>query len=109
MVLSGGLVAWLGIATGLCLSSAPASCPQMCQKQCRDENGFKCHLTSEGHKRQMEIFGQNPKRIIEGCAAGAAGLLRRRPGPRLCRPSRACQPVEPCPTPGPPVQVQRGV
>ncbi len=39
---------------------------QMCQKQCRDENGFKCHLTSEGHKRQMEIFGQNPERIVEG-------------------------------------------
>ena len=38
----------------------------MCQKQCRDENGFKCHLTSEGHKRQMDIFGHNPKRIIEG-------------------------------------------
>lgn len=39
---------------------------QMCQKQCRDENGFKCHLSSEGHKRQMEIFGQNPERIVEG-------------------------------------------
>ncbi len=38
----------------------------MCQKQCRDENGFKCHLSSEGHKRQMEIFGQNPERIVEG-------------------------------------------
>ncbi|GAB4819464.1 hypothetical protein N2152v2_006510 [Parachlorella kessleri] len=39
---------------------------QMCQKQCRDENGFKCHLTSESHKRQMEIFGQNPMRVVEG-------------------------------------------
>ncbi|EFN55929.1 hypothetical protein CHLNCDRAFT_22710 [Chlorella variabilis] len=39
---------------------------QMCEKQCRDENGFKCHLSSEGHKRQMEIFGQNPHRIVEG-------------------------------------------
>ena len=35
---------------------------QMCQKQCRDENGFKCHLTSEGHKRQMIVFGQAPTR-----------------------------------------------
>ena len=35
---------------------------QMCQKQCRDENGFKCHLTSEGHKRQMMVFGQSPTR-----------------------------------------------
>ena len=38
----------------------------MCQKQCRDENGFKCHLSSEGHKRQMDVFGQNPGRVIEG-------------------------------------------
>lgn len=39
---------------------------QMCQKQCRDENGFKCHLTSDSHRRQMELFGQNPHRIVEG-------------------------------------------
>ncbi|CAL0307421.1 unnamed protein product [Lupinus luteus] len=39
---------------------------QMCQKQCRDENGFKCHCMSEGHQRQMQIFGQNPHRIVEG-------------------------------------------
>ena len=35
---------------------------QMCQKQCRDENGFKCHLTSESHKRQMQVFGEAPER-----------------------------------------------
>ncbi|KAF5186771.1 DNA/RNA-binding protein KIN17 [Thalictrum thalictroides] len=39
---------------------------QMCQKQCRDENGFKCHCMSEGHQRQMEVFGQNPHRIVDG-------------------------------------------
>ncbi|EFJ48020.1 splicing factor-like protein [Volvox carteri f. nagariensis] len=39
---------------------------QLCQKQCRDENGFKCHQTSEGHKRQMELFGMNPHRVVEG-------------------------------------------
>lgn len=39
---------------------------QMCQKQCRDENGFKCHCMSESHQRQMQIFGQNPTRIVEG-------------------------------------------
>lgn len=39
---------------------------QMCQKQCRDENGFKCHLTSDSHRRQMEIFGQNPDRVMDG-------------------------------------------
>ncbi|KAG6734800.1 hypothetical protein I3842_01G288000 [Carya illinoinensis] len=39
---------------------------QMCQKQCRDENGFKCPCMSESHQRQMQIFGQNPNRIVEG-------------------------------------------
>ena len=37
---------------------------QMCQKQCRDENGFKCHLTSESHKRQMMVLGEDPERGI---------------------------------------------
>jgi len=39
---------------------------QVCQKQCRDENGFKCHCMSESHQRQMQIFGQNPMRIVDG-------------------------------------------
>ncbi|KAJ4889793.1 hypothetical protein Rs2_29541 [Raphanus sativus] len=39
---------------------------QMCQKQCRDENGFKCHCMSESHQRQMQVFGQNPTRVLEG-------------------------------------------
>jgi len=26
---------------------------QLCQKQCRDENGFKCHQMSESHMRQV--------------------------------------------------------
>ena len=54
---------------------------QMCQKQCRDENGFKCHLNSESHKRQMEIFGQNADRVIAGCSeefeADFMELMRR--------------------------------
>ena len=32
---------------------------QMCQKQCRDQNGFKCHLTSEAHQRQLLLFAEN--------------------------------------------------
>jgi DNA/RNA-binding protein KIN17 len=32
----------------------------MCKKQCRDGNGFKCHLESEAHLRQMEMFMANP-------------------------------------------------
>ncbi|KAK8514970.1 hypothetical protein V6N13_121915 [Hibiscus sabdariffa] len=39
---------------------------QMCQKQCRDENGLKCHCMSESHQRQMQIFGQNADRIVSG-------------------------------------------
>ncbi|RWR81626.1 DNA/RNA-binding protein KIN17-like protein [Cinnamomum micranthum f. kanehirae] len=39
---------------------------QMCHKQCRDENGFKCHCMSESHQRLMQVFGQNPNRIIDG-------------------------------------------
>lgn len=37
---------------------------QMCQKQCRDENGFKCHTQSEGHLRQMAIFKSSSGRIM---------------------------------------------
>lgn len=37
---------------------------EMCQKQCRDENGFKCHQTSEGHLRQMRIFAENPEAVM---------------------------------------------
>ncbi|KAJ2852226.1 hypothetical protein IWW36_000367 [Coemansia brasiliensis] len=37
---------------------------QMCEKQCRDENGFKCHCASESHQRQMAIFAENPGRYL---------------------------------------------
>ncbi|PRQ37794.1 putative DNA/RNA-binding protein Kin17 [Rosa chinensis] len=39
---------------------------QMCQKQCRDKKGFKCHCMSESHQRQILIFGENPNRVFEG-------------------------------------------
>ncbi|XP_067140977.1 DNA/RNA-binding protein KIN17 [Centruroides vittatus] len=38
---------------------------QMCQKQCRDENGFKCHTTSESHQRQLLLFAENPYKYID--------------------------------------------
>ena len=38
---------------------------QMCSKQCRDENGFKCHLSSESHARQMALFGDAPARVVD--------------------------------------------
>lgn len=50
----------------------------MCQKQCRDENGFKCHRMSvpwllrhleiepqDGHQRQMQLFVQDPNRFMD--------------------------------------------
>jgi len=38
---------------------------QMCQKQCRDENGFKCHRMSDGHQRQMQLFVQDSNRFMD--------------------------------------------
>ena len=37
----------------------------MCEKQCRDENGFKCHITSESHQRQLLLFADNSKRYLD--------------------------------------------
>ncbi|KAG1462514.1 hypothetical protein G6F46_004823 [Rhizopus delemar] len=37
---------------------------QACEKQCRDENGFKCHMMSESHQRQMLLVAQNPGKFI---------------------------------------------
>ncbi|EEB08675.1 hypothetical protein SJAG_03840 [Schizosaccharomyces japonicus yFS275] len=36
-----------------------------CQKQMRDENGFKCHTQSESHVRQMNLIGENPTKYIQ--------------------------------------------
>ena len=38
---------------------------QACQKQCRDENGFKNHTDSPSHIRQMEVIGQNAGMFID--------------------------------------------
>ncbi|CAI7609185.1 unnamed protein product [Penicillium glandicola] len=37
---------------------------QACEKQCRDENGFKCHTMTEAHVRQMMIIGEDPRKHI---------------------------------------------
>ena len=59
---------------------------QMCEKQCRDENGFKCHCASEGHQRQMGLFAQNPERFMDTFSrdfeAAFLDLLSRRFGAR---------------------------
>lgn len=57
---------------------------QMCHKQCRDENGFKCHLTSDSHLRQMKIFRDNAPGIMDDFSAefekAYVETLRRRHG-----------------------------
>lgn len=37
----------------------------MCQKQCRDENGFKCHCMSESHQRQLLLASENPTKFMD--------------------------------------------
>ncbi|KAL5013476.1 hypothetical protein ScPMuIL_007746 [Solemya velum] len=57
---------------------------QMCQKQCRDENGFKCHMMSESHQRQLLLFAENPDEYIDTYSKefmdGYCELLSRRFG-----------------------------
>ena len=55
---------------------------QMCQKQCRDDNGFKCHLMAESHQRQMKIFNERPSGFMDQFSkdfeAGFTALLARK-------------------------------
>lgn len=54
---------------------------QSCQKQCRDENGFKCHIQSESHQRQLLLVGENPGKFIANYSqefhSGFFSTLRR--------------------------------
>jgi DNA/RNA-binding protein KIN17 len=54
----------------------------MCQKQCRDEHGFKCHCTSESHMRMMKLFAENADHYITAHSnefhAEFMALLRRK-------------------------------
>ena len=38
---------------------------EMCQKQCRDANGFKCHTMSESHYRQLHLFADNANKYMD--------------------------------------------
>ena len=42
---------------------------QVCEKQCRDENGFKMHTSSESHLRQMIVVGESAGRHIADFSA----------------------------------------
>jgi len=55
---------------------------QMCQKQCRDANGFKCHKLTEGHQRMMKLFLENESTMLDKFSkdfeSAMMSLIRRR-------------------------------
>ncbi|KAF8755021.1 Kin17 curved DNA-binding protein [Rhizoctonia solani] len=68
---------------------------QVCQKQCRDENGFKCHTQSEAHLRQMLVVGENAGRHISDFSSQFQSefvtLLSRRFGTKRVRANQVYQ------------------
>ncbi|XP_028048780.1 DNA/RNA-binding protein KIN17 [Monomorium pharaonis] len=68
---------------------------QMCQKQCRDENGFKCHTMSESHHRQLLLFAENAHRYMDqfsrDFSQGYLNLLKRQFGTRRVPANRVYQ------------------
>ena len=38
---------------------------ELCRRQCKDENGFKCHINSESHQRKVREYANNPVEHIE--------------------------------------------
>ncbi|KAK9500863.1 hypothetical protein O3M35_002040 [Rhynocoris fuscipes] len=68
---------------------------QMCQKQCRDENGFKCHMTSESHHRQLLLFSDNQDKYLsyfsKEFSNGYLELLRRQFGTKRVHANRVYQ------------------
>ncbi|KAG0167421.1 hypothetical protein DFQ28_006125 [Apophysomyces sp. BC1034] len=57
---------------------------QICEKACRDANGFKCHTMSESHQRQMLLVAQSPGKYIHSFSDQFKheflGILSRRHG-----------------------------
>ncbi|CAA7262819.1 unnamed protein product [Cyclocybe aegerita] len=68
---------------------------QVCQKQCRDENGFKCHAASESHLRQMLVVGEHAGSHIAGFSnqfqSEFVALLSRRFGTKRVRANQVYQ------------------
>jgi len=68
---------------------------QVCEKQCRDENGFKCHATSESHLRQMLVVGEHAGSYIAGFSnqfqSEFVSLLSRRFGTKRVRANQVYQ------------------
>ncbi|KAJ7250044.1 domain of Kin17 curved DNA-binding protein-domain-containing protein [Mycena haematopus] len=68
---------------------------QVCEKQCRDENGFKCHAQSESHLRQMLVVGEHAGRHIQNFSqefqSEFVALLSRRFGTKRVRANQVYQ------------------
>lgn len=68
---------------------------QMCQKQCRDENGFKCHTMSESHHRQLLLFADNASKYMDqfskDFSSGYLQLLKRQFGTKRVPANRVYQ------------------
>jgi len=68
---------------------------QVCEKQCRDENGFKCHAASEAHLRQMLVVGEHAGSHIAGFSntfqSEFVALLSRRFGTKRVRANQVYQ------------------
>lgn len=68
---------------------------QMCQKQCRDENGFKCHTMSESHQRQLLLFADNAGKYMDEFSRefsqGYLHLLKRQFGTKRVPANRVYQ------------------
>lgn len=68
---------------------------QMCQKQCRDENGFKCHTMSESHQRQLLLFADNSRKYMDefsyDFSKGFMEILRRQFGTKRVAANRVYQ------------------
>lgn len=68
---------------------------QMCQKQCRDANGFKCHIQSDSHMRQMKLFGDNAasylKQFSNDFEKAFLSTLKMRHGTKKCNANNVYQ------------------
>ncbi|KAF8574334.1 zinc finger protein RTS2 [Ramaria rubella] len=68
---------------------------QVCEKQCRDENGFKCHAQSESHLRQMLVVGEHAGKHISNFSmqfqSEFVALLSRRFGTKRVKANNVYQ------------------
>lgn len=68
---------------------------QMCQKQCRDENGFKCHTMSESHQRQLLLLAEDVDKYMDTFSKEFQDtflkLLKRQFGTRRVRANQVYQ------------------